>query len=158
RYHLCKHLVHEKNIKEFIPKFSETSRRHDHPLFVFGKNELPPIAPMNNPWIRFGITLTEDNPIEESSDNLQNLQNILVETRHDIIEKRQEKYIYYKKKFEMALTLYEHELDNDKFIANFDTLVMFFLKEIDKCEEVLQSPHQQKTWTSDNSKLAFWLR
>ncbi|CAG8635328.1 7347_t:CDS:2 [Racocetra persica] len=93
--------------KKFIHKFSKTSRRYDYPLFVFGKNELPPITPINNPWIWFGMTLAEDNPIEKT---------------------------------------------------NFDTLVMPFLKEIDKYEEVLQSSHQQKTWTLDNSKLAFWLR
>ncbi|CAG8794977.1 12406_t:CDS:1, partial [Cetraspora pellucida] len=101
------------------------------------------------------MTFAENNSIEETNINLQNPQNILVETHDNIIEKRQEKYINYKKKFEIALTLYERELDNDKFITNFDTLVMLFLKEIDKCEEVLQSLHQQKTWTSENSKLAF---
>ncbi|KAF0555591.1 hypothetical protein F8M41_016969 [Gigaspora margarita] len=58
---------------------------------------------------------------------------------------------------EDTLTLYERELDNNNFITNFDTLIMPFLNEIDRCEEVLQTLYQQKTWTSNNKRLAFWL-
>ncbi|CAG8807830.1 40539_t:CDS:2, partial [Gigaspora margarita] len=48
-----------------------------------------------------------DNSIEEENMSLNDLQNILMKVYNDTIEKRKEKCARYRKKFEIALTLYE---------------------------------------------------
>ncbi|CAG8854678.1 46289_t:CDS:2, partial [Gigaspora margarita] len=126
-YYLCKHLIHKQKNKQFIPTFSETIRQHDYPLFIFGKEKLPTIDSLNNPWIQYGLQSIVDNSIEKENMSLNDLQN----------------------------TLMKRKLDNNNFITQFDTLVMPFLNKIDMCEEVLSSSYQQKTWTSNNKRLAY---
>ncbi|CAG8792424.1 516_t:CDS:1, partial [Racocetra fulgida] len=60
------------------------------------------------------------------------------DTSFDVIKKRREKYQYYKNKFDIALALYDWEINNSNFINSFNTLVMPFLNEIGKCEEALR--------------------
>jgi hypothetical protein len=157
-YNLCKHLISKKNGKQFLPTFLETARRHDYPLLAFGNNRMPVITSINNPWTRFGMAATLNNPIEvNSSPNTSNLRETLAKTNYDIMEEKQEKYAQYKKKFEAALRLYEREMDNNHFTDKFDALVGPFLKKIDECESVLRANKQQATW-KPKGKLAMWLR
>ncbi|CAG8467196.1 32552_t:CDS:1 [Racocetra persica] len=102
----------------------------------------------------------QDSSSSSSSSRLSrssNLRDLVEDTNFNIMKKRKEKYEYYKQKFDVALTLYNREIDNYNFINNFNTLVAPFVSEINKCEEVLRARNQQGTWTS-NGKLAFWLR
>ncbi|CAG8551838.1 19422_t:CDS:2, partial [Racocetra fulgida] len=94
-----------------------------------------------------GIITSEANYVKDPivKSNSSNLQNISVITQENQIEKRQEQYIYYAKKFEKALELYKREIDNDNFVKNFDTLVRPFVKAVGECEEVLQARNQQGT-------------
>ncbi|CAG8811204.1 19747_t:CDS:1, partial [Racocetra persica] len=91
----------------------------------------------------------------EADSSLSVLQDELV-VNHNIMEKRREKYTYYKKKFNAALELYQQEMDNDNFVKNFDALMVPLLKEIEECEAALQAHKQQATWKS-KGKLAIWL-
>jgi hypothetical protein len=57
-----------------------------------------------------------------------------------------------------ALTLYEREIDNDKFVQNFDVLMKPIVTAVDECEVALKAHEQQTTWGSKKGKLAFWLQ
>ncbi|CAG8640622.1 8789_t:CDS:2, partial [Cetraspora pellucida] len=161
-YHLCKHLVHKKYGKNFLPTFLQTRRRHDYPLLTFKNSEMSAITLTNNPWTRLNTASIANNSsmsnsVEDGNSRLRSLSNTLVEENFDIMKERQEKYARYKEKFEAALELYKQEMNNDKFVDSFDALVMPFLKEIDLCETALQSRNQQAT-SKSKRKLTFWLR
>ncbi|CAG8603886.1 5902_t:CDS:2, partial [Racocetra persica] len=111
----------------------------------------PVINPINNPWTRLCAINVIDNPIEVRF-NSSNLQNELI-TNHNLMEERREKYTYYKKKFNIALELYNKEMDNNNFVNKFDELMKPLLKEIEECEKTLKAHKQQSTWQS-KGKLA----
>ncbi|CAG8604793.1 15169_t:CDS:2 [Cetraspora pellucida] len=150
RYH-----IDIDNWNNFLPTFLKTSRRHDYPLLTFGNNKIPVINPTNNSWTRFS-TLDAVNDSIEINFKSNDLQNILI-VNHNIMEERKEKYVRYKKKFDIALELYQREMNNDNFVNNFDVLITPLLREIEECETVLKAHKQQATWKSKR-KLAAWLR
>jgi len=165
-YFLCKHLIFKQE-KQFWPTFAKTTRRHDHPLLTFGVSEIPTLAPENNPWTRDATVVIEDDPVEDDpmEDNHVEtgnsraavLENASVTARHEELERRREKLAQYRKLMDSALTLYEREIGNDKFVENFDGLMKPMVKAVGECEMALQAHKQQRTWTKDE-KLAFWLQ
>jgi hypothetical protein len=157
-YLLCKHLIAKKNGRVFIPTFLETERRHDYPFLAFGKDKLPVITRSNNPWVRYGASIEEINPYIEESSASTNQQDIQMPTRIDVLAERRERLAVYKRKLDLALTLYEREIDNDGFVRNFEDLMRPILKAVNECEEALQARRQQHTWLQKIGKLAFWLR
>ena len=69
RYLICKHLVHKKDGKHFIPTFSQTRRRHDYPFLTFGPGQMPAIMSSHDPWSRIMgehdlADVVEENPAE----------------------------------------------------------------------------------------------
>ena len=118
---------------------------------------MPTIAIGNNPWSRFAQPVEEDDPVEESVG--QNIEhNVLIQTQHDVMEKRWELVAEYEKKFKSAVELLKQEVDNDNFVNNFNTLARPLITAVDECEAALQARHQQSTWGPKKGKLAFWLR
>ena len=104
----------------------------------------------------------EDDPIEDNHVETGNLraavlENASVTARHEELERRREKLAQYRKLMDSALTLYEREIGNDKFVENFDGLMKPMVKAVGECEMALQAHKQQRTWTKDE-KLAFWLQ
>jgi hypothetical protein len=157
RYLICKHLVYKKDGKDFIPSFLQTTRRHDYPLVTFSSDNMPTITIGNNPWSRFAQSVEEDDPVEESAG--QNIEhNVLIQSQHDDMEKRWELVAEYEKKFKSAIDLLKKEVDNDKFVKNFNTLAKPLITAVDECEEALRARHQQSTWGSKKGKLSLWLR
>ncbi|CAG8544288.1 4975_t:CDS:2, partial [Cetraspora pellucida] len=55
----------------------DTQRRHDYPLFVFDDSKASAIDPINNPWDRLRMSITNNNIVNEGSSSLNNLQNTL---------------------------------------------------------------------------------
>lgn len=155
-YLLCKHLVAKKGGKTFLPTYAETTRRHDYPFLTFGANNLSAIRQENNPWREQDIIVAEENLADEGSLSLDHLQGTST-ALNNVMEKRQERLAQYRKQFEAAMTLYEQEMDNDKFIENFDTLAKPFVKAVDECVEARRAHKQQGTWKT-KGKLAFWMR
>jgi hypothetical protein len=155
-YLLCKHLVAKKGGKTFLPTYAQTTRRHDYPFLTFGADNLSAIRQENNPWGEQDIIEAEKILADERSPSLDHLQGTST-ALNNVMEKRQERLAQYRKQFEAAVTLYEQEMDNDKFIANFDTLAKPFVKAVDECVEARRAHKQQGTWKT-KGKLAFWMR
>ncbi|CAG8840215.1 1031_t:CDS:2, partial [Gigaspora margarita] len=156
RYLICKHLIAKINGTYFRPIFIETTRKHDHPLIVFGKDKVTTIDPINNPWYRHEMIMINNSNNEECSSTTHS-KNVSVMVEHNVIEERRENLSKYKKLMEMPLTLYEREIDNHNFVNAFNNLMKPLVKEISECQDSLQAHRQQKTWQK-SGKLAFWLR
>ncbi|CAG8478843.1 28712_t:CDS:2 [Dentiscutata erythropus] len=126
-------------------------------------------AESSNENVNFALEIELDQQLLEKYNPVEN-ENKLVEEKSstsnhvydisetcNIIELRQEKLSHYKKTFDTALVLYEREMNNDKFIENFDTLMKPIVRAIDECVQVLNAHKQQSTTESSNGKLSFWL-
>jgi hypothetical protein len=157
RYLLCKHLVAKKNGSQFVPKYIETVRRHDYPFFIFQKDNLPTITPMNNPWVRYEVD-EEIDTYEEGGSSTTNQQETLERARLDTLTERRQQLAVYRRLFDSALTLYEREINNDNFVRNYEALMRPIIKAVNECEEALRARNQQGTWGPKRGWLAFWLR
>jgi hypothetical protein len=127
-------------------------------LLTFGDSEAPTLTPENNPWTWYATAMTDEDTMEEGSSSSNVLENVSITARHEELERRQQKLAEYKKIIDTALTLYEREIDNDKFVESFDVLMKPIVKAVGECETALQARKQQGTWGSKKGKLAFWLQ